>query len=146
MAACPQVAIVLQKVCKNCIQMNDHVLFCPKNNCHVFRHENKSEMLLNTLHIELKHRRSLQFRIEHSEKKLQRYTYIFRVLKTFLEFGFQFIKKSDLMLEKVCAEDGASVKTVEELTSTKKELDDLVNSMSEFLSKSVHYYENLTFT
>ncbi|CAX65058.1 CRAL-TRIO domain-containing protein [Caenorhabditis elegans] len=89
MAACPQVAIVLQKTREQIRDVAEHF---------AYRVEAQTQFAVSN--------------------------------RTFREKVAEFIKKSDLMLEKVCAEDGASVKTVEELTSTKKELDDLVNSMN----------------
>ncbi|EGT58731.1 hypothetical protein CAEBREN_13555 [Caenorhabditis brenneri] len=89
MAACPQVAIVLQKTREQIRDVAEHF---------AYRVEAQTQFAVSN--------------------------------KTFREKVGEFIKKSDQMLEKVCAEDGNSVKTIEELTSTKKELDDLVNSMN----------------
>lgn len=89
MAACPQVAIVLQKTREQIRDVAEHF---------AYRVEAQTQFAVSN--------------------------------KTFREKVGEFIKKSDLMLEKVCAEDGNSVKTIDELTSTKKELDDLVTSMN----------------
>lgn len=89
MAACPQVAIVLQKTREQIRDVAEHF---------AYRVEAQTQFAISN--------------------------------KTFREKVGEFIKKSDSMLEKVCAEDGGSVKTIEELTTTKKELEDLVNAMN----------------
>uniref|UniRef100_A0A1I7UAY5 CRAL-TRIO domain-containing protein n=1 Tax=Caenorhabditis tropicalis TaxID=1561998 RepID=A0A1I7UAY5_9PELO len=89
MAACPQVAIVLQKTREQIRDVAEHF---------AYRVEAQTQFAVSN--------------------------------KTFREKVAEFIKKSDLMLEKVCAEDGNSVKTIDELTTTKKELEDSVNSMN----------------
>ncbi|UMM12143.1 hypothetical protein L5515_001074 [Caenorhabditis briggsae] len=89
MAACPQVAIVLQKT-----------------------------------------REQIRDVAEHFSYRVEAQTQFAVSNKNFREKVGEFIKKSDQMLEKVCAEDEKTVKPIEELTSTKKELDELVNSMN----------------
>ncbi|PIC50812.1 hypothetical protein B9Z55_001569 [Caenorhabditis nigoni] len=89
MAACPQVAIVLQKTREQIRDVAEHF---------AYRVEAQTQFAVSN--------------------------------KNFREKVAEFIKKSDQMLEKVCAEDEKTVKPIEELTSTKKELDELVNSMN----------------
>ncbi|KAF1768591.1 hypothetical protein GCK72_000403 [Caenorhabditis remanei] len=89
MAACPQVAIVLQKTREQIRDVAEHF---------AYRVEAQTQFALSN--------------------------------RNFREKVGEFIKKSDQMLEKVCAEDGNTVKPIEELTTTKKELDDSVNAMN----------------
>uniref|UniRef100_A0A8R1HNY4 CRAL-TRIO domain-containing protein n=1 Tax=Caenorhabditis japonica TaxID=281687 RepID=A0A8R1HNY4_CAEJA len=89
MAACPQVAIVLQKTREQIRDVAEHF---------AYRVEAQTQFALS----------NRNFRAKVAE----------------------FSKKSDLMLEKVCAEDDNSAKTLEELTKNKKELEDSLNSMN----------------
>ncbi|CAI2312851.1 unnamed protein product [Caenorhabditis sp. 36 PRJEB53466] len=89
MAACPQVAIVLQKT-----------------------------------------RQQIRDVAEHFAYRVEAQSQFSQTNRTFREKVAEFNKKSDQMLEKVCAEDDTKAKTLEELAQTKKELDDLVNSMN----------------